>query len=72
MKHGSYEEGAEAQRRAILKACNAHLKDILREHGYDKTWASYIIPPETATPLRRYPPVYLSAMGSPAAMCEAM
>lgn len=48
----------------------AHLRDILREHGYWKVWETYDIPPETAKPMRCYPSSSLSICGSPAVMCE--
>lgn len=54
----------------IRKATMAHLNDILREHGYWKTWENYDIPPETAKPMRAYYSSSLSVCGSPATMCE--
>lgn len=48
-----------------------HLRDILREHGFDKRWDSYALKPETATPLDAWRALDFSPVGSPAQMCTA-
>lgn len=75
----SYKEDAECKAMGIpkddlhllqvRKMAMAHLQDILREHGFNKTWENYDIPPETAKPMRAYHSSHLSVCGSPATMC---
>ena len=60
---------AEAMRLRMQQATSAHLRDIRREHGAGKRWATLILP-SGASYFINTPPLY-SGSGSPGALCAA-